>query len=417
MNTRSIPHRTILRAVDLSKMTTISSDDLLEASPDQYQEIRRSATKARNNGNVAYVCEKCGFPVYAPREPKTRLPFWKHHKNAPINCPWWTGNPSKIDEISARQFQGAQESVLHLTLKSVIKEILFLDPNTEKDSVKIEEYLIDDEGRRRPDVQATYAGRPIAIEIQLATTQIPIIVGREDFYARNNRSLLWVTWQFDDQVDRSKMRTAFEDIFYSHNKNLFSLDSEVITEAKNRKSFLVRAFWENELTAWKSQIYALSELNWPDSGLPYAVAPPLPWYLDWRQRWLKATTNDGIFWEDRDRLQEELATQFGHSKQEVESLNIQDFAELLNCILSFVTGRPVGSDQKNLIEVINTFLYSKRHHRYASMMKKVLKQTKHGYILHRDSVKSKFENAFQTEQETRHTIVGRLVVQLFQELF
>jgi hypothetical protein len=279
MNTRSIPHRTILRAVDLSKMTTISSDDLLEASPDRYQEIRRSATKARNNGNVAYVCEKCGYPVYAPREPKTRLPFWKHHKNAPINCPWWTGNPSKIDEISARQFQGAQESVLHLTLKSVIKEILLLDPNTEKDSVKIEEYLIDDEGRRRPDVQATYAGRPIAIEIQLATTQIPIIVGREDFYARNNRSLLWVTWQFDDQVDRSKMRTAFEDIFYSHNKNLFSLDSEVIKEAKNRKSFLVRAFWENELTAWKSQIYALSELNWPDSGLPYAVAPPLPWYL------------------------------------------------------------------------------------------------------------------------------------------
>jgi len=414
MKTRSIPHRTILRAVDLSSMTIITSNDLLNASRDRYQEIRRSATKARNKGNVSYVCEKCGYPVYAPLEPKTRLPFWKHHKNAPINCPWWTGDPSKVDEVSARQFQGAQESVLHLTLKSVIKEILLLDPNTEKDSVKLEEYLIDNEGRRRPDIQATYAGRPIAIEIQLATTQIPIIVGREDFYERNNRSLLWVTWQFDDQVERSKMRTAFEDIFYSHNQNLFSLDAEVIKEAKNRKSFLVRAFWENKSAAWESQIYALSELNWPDSGLPYAVSP---WHLDWRQRWLEATTNNGIYWEDRDRLQEEFVIQFGLNKEEVESLNIQDFSALLNCILSFVTGRPVGSDQKNLIEVINTFLHSKRHHRYARMMKKVLKQTNHGEILQRDSVKAKFENALQTEQETRQTNVGRLVVQLFQELF
>lgn len=295
MKAKSIPHRTLMRAIDLSRMTAITSDDLLNADPDRYQEIRRSATRARNKGKAAYVCEKCGYPVYAPREPVTRLPYWKHHKNAPKNCPWWTGNPSKIDEVNARQFQGAQESILHLTLKSVIKEILLLDPNTEKDSVKIEEYLIDDEGRRRPDIQATYAGRPIAIEIQLATTQIPIIVGREDFYARNNRSLLWITWQFDDQVERSKMRTAFEDIFYSHNQNLFSLDTEVIKEAKNRKSFLVRAFWENGITAWESSIYSLLELNWPDSGLPYAVAPALPWHLDWRQRCLTQSLTTVFF--------------------------------------------------------------------------------------------------------------------------
>jgi hypothetical protein len=87
-------------------MTTISSDDLLEASPDRYQEIRRSATKARNNGNVAYVCEKCGYPVYAPREPKTRLPFWKHHKNAPINL------KKSVELNPARIFQHCYNTVI-----------------------------------------------------------------------------------------------------------------------------------------------------------------------------------------------------------------------------------------------------------------------------------------------------------------
>lgn len=132
---------------------------------------------------------------------------------------------------------------------------------------------------------------------------------------------------------------------------------------------------------------------------------------------LDAITNDGIFWEDRDRLLEELTTQFGFNKQELESRNTQDIADLLNCIFSFTTGRPVGSGQKNLIEVINTFLYAKRHHPYARMMKTVLKQTSNGEILQRDSVKTKFQDALRTEQETRQTFVGKMIVQLFQELF
>lgn len=226
--------RTLKRAVRLRDMTVISSDDLLRIDADGYQEIRRAATRARNEGQPAFVCDHCGFAVYAPREPKTRLPFWRHHKGAPRSCPWWTGEPGSTDEVSASQFQGAQESPLHLRVKHLVAELLAADPRTEPGSVVVDEYVVCGESRRRPDVRAVYDGKPIAIEIQLATTQIPIIVAREDFYQREGRHLIWLTWNFVP-VERAHLLTAFEDIFYSHNKNLFSLDDVVVSESEPRR--------------------------------------------------------------------------------------------------------------------------------------------------------------------------------------
>ena len=274
--------RTLKRAVRLRDMVVITSDDLLQIDADGYQEVRRSATRARNDGQAAFVCDHCGFPVYAPREPNTRLPFWRHHKGAPRSCPWWTGEPGSTDEVSASQFQGAQESPLHLRVKNLVAELLNADPLTEPGSIVVDEYVVCGESRRRPDVRATYDGKPFAIEIQLATTQIPIIVAREDFYQREGRHLIWLTWNFVP-VERAHLLTAFEDIFYSHNKNLFSIDDEVVAECRARKAFLVRAFWEHG-SGWNSKITALPELEWPPSGLPYAVAPPPPWHMEFRAR-------------------------------------------------------------------------------------------------------------------------------------
>lgn len=201
------PLRTLKRAVRLSDMSVVTSDQLLGLDPDAYHEIRRQVTRARIDGSAAFVCEHCGFAVYAPREPKSRLPFWRHHKGAPHNCPWWTGNPRTTDEVSGLQFDGIQESFLHKQLKQTVAELLRIDPLTEPNSVIVDEYLAHEGNRRRPDIRAQYDGRPIAIEIQLATTQIPIIVAREDFYRREGRHLIWLTWNFF-QNERDRLLTA-----------------------------------------------------------------------------------------------------------------------------------------------------------------------------------------------------------------
>jgi len=407
--------RTLKRAVRLQDMAVITSDDLLQIDADGYQEIRRSATRARNDGLAAFVCDHCGFPVYAPREPNTKLPFWRHHKGTPRSCPWWTGEPGSTDEVSASQFQGAQESPLHLRVKNIVAELLGADPLTEPGSVVVDEYVVCGESRRRPDVRATYDGKPIAIEIQLATTQIPIIVAREDFYRREGRHLIWLTWNFVP-VERAHLLTAFEDIFYSHNKNLFSLDDGVVAEGRARGSFLVRAFWEHG-SGWNSKIAALPELEWPSSGLPFAVAPPPPWHLDFRARWLAGTTHGGTPWPIRRDLLVELADELQDDEIDATSLEELDIGALLNAILSFVSGQPVGSAQRNLTELINTFLSSERRHRFARVMRKIISVTVGADLLEKPSVAAKFATALQSAQDEPESVTGNVALLLFPELF
>ncbi|MGX5845216.1 DUF6035 family protein [Mesorhizobium sp. ArgA1] len=396
-------------------MQTISSDELIAAGPDRYHEIRRTATRARNEKTDVFVCENCGYAVYAPREPRTRLPYWRHRKGAPRDCPWWTGDPSSIDEVNASQFQGAQESPLHLKIKNTIAELLNADPLTEPGSVVTDEYLVTAEGRRRPDVRAVYAEKPIAVEVQLATTQIPIIDARESFYEREGRHLIWLTWNFVP-VDRSRMLTAFEDIFYSHNKNLFSFDEEVLAVSKADGSARVRAFWEGE-TGWESKVVRLTDLTWPETGLPFAVEPRPPWHEDFRARWLDATSENGTRYPDRVHLLDELASKLNMEGVDGAALSEADFESLLNCMLSFVLKRPVGSRQRNLAEVINTFLAGSRRHNFARLMRKVVVSTGSGELLDRASVREKFSIAEQEPQDGPETVTGRIALMLFPELF
>jgi Family of unknown function (DUF6035) len=409
------PHRTLKRAVRLSDMGVITSDELLKLDSDSYQEIRRTVTRARNEGTSAFVCDECGFPIYAPREPTTKLPFWRHHKGAPKICPWWTGDPGSTDDISASQFKGAQESPLHHRLKNTVAELLRLDQLTETDSVVIDEYVAFGAERRRPDVRAVYDGRPIAIEIQLATTQIPIIVAREDFYNKEGRHLIWLTWNFAP-VERAHLLTAFEDIFYSHNKNLFSLDDGVIAASRAANKFLIRAFWEHG-SGWGSKVTDLQELQWPESGLPFAIAPPPPWHLQFRQSWLDATSTTGTHWLARREHLAELAIRLNIDGLDVAALEEADFESLLNVVLSFVAGRPIGSAQSNLIEVINTFLSVTRRARYARILRKVILVTVGDDILQRKSVAEKFVTADDKEQDGPNSFMGKAALLLFPELF
>jgi hypothetical protein len=210
--------------------------------------------------------------------------------------------------------------------------------------------------------------------------------------------------------------TAFEDIFYSHNKNLFSLDDAVVSESRENGTFLLRAFWEHG-SGWNSKITTLPDLEWPSSGLPYAVAPPPPWHRDFRARWLAATTPQGTPWPARNALLSELAEKFADDSIDASTLEEIDIGALINAILSFVEGKPVGSAQKNLTEVINTFLASERRFRFARIMRKVIAVTGVSEILDKLSVAAKFSRATEDDQDGPESLTGRVVLRLFSELF
>lgn len=407
--------RSIRHAVDLETMTTISSDDLMALSTDDYHEIRRAATGGRLDGIYRYACAQCGHGVYAPREPTRRLPYWRHFRGAPVSCEWWTGDPESVDRVSAAQFEGAQESPLHVTIKNTVADLLNADPLMEPGSVRVDEYVAGGSGRRRPDVRATYADKKIAFEVQLATTQIPIIMARERFYEAEGYRLVWLTWQFSPGP-RARMLTAFEDIYYSHNHNIFSLDPETVRESRKQDRVLLRVYWERD-AAWQSKLVPLANLNWLENGLAYAVAPPLPWHLDFRERWLALCRGRRPTWIEQAPLVEELMDVFGIEDQSTYAFAESGIVDIVNCTLSFYENHPVGSDQKNLIEVLNTFFHAESRHPYVRLIERVARVAGNQEILERDSVRRKLEHARRSSRQAGQTsTIGRMTLTLFPEL-
>ncbi|MBA4806905.1 DUF6035 family protein [Brevundimonas sp.] len=406
------PQRTLERATDLSTGATLSSDDLLAIDPDRYQRIRRNAAAARREGGAAYVCEMCGHAVYAPKEARTLLPYWRHHKGAPTTCPWWTGDPATVDQRSAAQFQGAQESPLHSWLKHQVGAVLALDPATETGSIHIDEYLKGETGSRRPDVRAVNGSRKLAFEIQLSSTQLPIIDSREHFYGREGYHLIWLTWKFQ-AVPRRLMLTAFLDIFYSHNKNLFSLDEEVLARAREEGRFLVRCHWE-EGREWRSTILPLADLTWPASGLPYGVSP---WRVDFLRRWCEAVEDGRLPWQARQDLLAELIEHLALPDMAPRDLDDLQIPVLISMILSLELGRPVASKQSNLVEMLNTFFSnSAERHKFAGLIRRVAGATNQGVALEKQSVARKLRASLTSPQITQGSVEGRIVHRLFPEI-
>ena len=402
--------RTLKSATRLRDMRPLTSDDLLAMPESDYFALRHEVTRAHRRGEALYACALCGHSVYAPLVPSTQKPFWRHHAGAPADCPWWTGDPMGVDRVSALQFRGAQESPLHLRVKAIVARMLEADPATEPGSVVVDRYLEGVEGRRRPDVRATVSGRPLTFEIQLATTQVPIIVAREDFYARERRSLLWLTWAFDPS---RFIPASFKDILHSHNGTLFSLDEEVLTAAERSGNFTLKAFRRVADDGWSAELCELTDLVWPTHGLAHLPDRELAWILEFRRRWATSRRPDGTEPPEEAGLVSELL-----AVTPAPEVSRRDVASVLDFLASVHEGKPIASAQRNLRALLHTFLEPDRRRRYARLARYALASCKRQDVLDDFKVAGKLSARMrENEQETRDGPMGRVVLFLYPEWF
>ena len=113
----------------------------------------------------------------------------------------------------------------------------------------------------------------------------------------------------------------------------------------------------------------------------------------------------------------ELADRLSDVEADAETLSDLDTGTLINVVLSFLLRQPVGSAQKNLTEVINTFLSSDRRHRFARLMQKVISVTSGPEFLEVKSVANKFYSARQSDQDGPESVIGKVALLLFPDLF
>lgn len=404
----NLPNRSLREVVDLTRKKLIAAEDLLNFGPDEVDLVRKTCRSASNAGEVVYICRKCEHPAYLQHDLNKR-PMWAHRPRAPKGCEWYTGDPASEDAVNANKFHGNQESKIHLMIKQEIASILESDQQTELNSVIVDQYLIGANGRRRPDVRATYGGKPIAIEVQLATTLLPTIVDRAEFYKTEERHLIWVTYS-SSATNFETLRVAFRDIYYEHSKCLFSVDNETFKQSRDELKLYFRATWFRDGKNL-NKIISLDELKWPAGAPPY-LHPPIPdKLLDWRKKW-RATV---IPFERKEEIKKLIAQ--GLQEKEIEDEKCWVISEAISTFDSVVEGKPQHSAQNILIEKLNTFLTTIRHHEFANLLKHAVRFSDHRDLLKKQSLKKKIHIAENAHQLQANSVACKLITKLFPEWF
>lgn len=438
----NIVRRRLKRALDTTESRIITSDDLLGMPSTEYQQVRRAATLSVKAGSARYLCCRCGHPVYAPNYAKG--PGWKHFRGAPETCEWWTGETSSADEVSARQFQGQQESPLHVKAKNLVADLLRADHRVA--DVVVDEILYGETGYKKPDVRAEFGDRPIAVELQLSTTQIPVIVERELFYRQEGRHLIWLAWDFEP-CPYQDVRQAFRDIATAHSENLFTIDAETIEESKRRKCLAFRVLWWNG-EGCHHKVATLDDLEWPKERLPFVVRLEQPARLNRHEIVVEASPEAakpsptpplspqeaGERWaQEHKRLWKEVAA----SKPSWEIVKsdfwywmlmgadadelLDDEAEadlaidVINLAVSFDNGHPIASRQRNLIELLTTFLSSTKRHPYGRLAQRIAVASGRADLLDRPAIKKKLSAAFLVQQRGGQSPAAKIISALFPE--
>lgn len=176
-------------------------------------------------------CGLCGKPVKSVKESiDHRRAHFRHLFESDANaCPWSTGETLDEETVRKRKYRGATESEEHQRLKHRIADLLRRQYGD--DRVTVEGRIVgNDEGWRQPDVFLRMPdGRGVAIELQLSTTFLSVIVERTRFYQRNGLYLLWVLRAPNDK--NWGLRTAEWDIYYLNRETAYFL-----TDGADRRS-------------------------------------------------------------------------------------------------------------------------------------------------------------------------------------
>jgi len=226
----------------------------------------RAATTGQTRGAPEIVCAECEWPVYSPDDQKRRR-YFQHKKGFPETC-CYSGEGRDPRQVDAEKFDGQQEGHRHRELKEWLYEIISFS-ETATGVAKEWHIRLPDGTFARPDVFAeNWLGAPIAFDIQLATTQMPTIIRREQFYERGGIRYVWIT----DSDQHQLLRRSFRDIYMRNDGQIFGLDEEVLRTSRDRKvpvfriHRLVPGLAKDGLRPkFKDRIYGVEEIDW---GMP-----------------------------------------------------------------------------------------------------------------------------------------------------
>jgi hypothetical protein len=329
-------------------------------------QLRTAIKEGQQQGRPLYACSICSVPVSLLMHAQSGLFFFRHLVEDG-RCSAVTRGELSREEIDARKYNGAKESLLHIRTKSWVADSLRADPNFSCIEIEARWKGAVTGTWRKPDVRAIYTRPldgvkiPIAFEVQLSTTYLDVIVERRSFFRAEGGLLFWIFAEFKDDG----RRLTQDDVFFNNNQNAFIVNSASASASSSSGQFELICMWSEPPPG--SARLETKLVSFDDLTLDTAAQQA--YYFDFygRQRsideaaikdtarlreqfeaaWLALTTGDGNFSEAWNKAHRQFRAVGIPLPPKSWDLRPQ----LLDALYSAKHGRPIGWRYKKFIEV------------------------------------------------------------------
>lgn len=412
-------------------------------------QLRLSVKTSILEGEPQYLCAECFTPVYLCCRRSTRRFFFRHTIEDG-RCGASTRGELTHEEIQARKYNGAKESLLHRQMKQWLVESLIASGQfTDIKQESRWKGMVTGKWRQ-PDVSALYHGQRVAFEVQLSTTFLDVIALRRLFYLKEGGLLFWVFAKFEE----FSRRLTMDDVFFNNNQNAFLVSGLTRDASFAAGDFLLDCVWaippdylstdepllqrqrvsfrELTLDPLKQQAYFFDYASACSERETEYEAERASWPGEFERWWIELAdrceslydqedeaadfpNNAPRHWGDGGMMKETPLRFYGH--------DLRIPAGVLDAFYSVKYGRPIGVNRKHFIEVAHWFVPA--YPRYLLWFRKALKVWIRGPLLTDQDKSGKWAkrvNEYKTEIQNNPEKYGvdqkhqRLLEWLFPEL-
>lgn len=272
-------NRTIEEVLDIETGEIIFAEDFFAQEESIVISARNTLELSIQSDIPKYKCIYCEQKVKISGkrifDRKVTVYFFAHFKDSD-DCPIKTSSGLNLEKVLAKKYHGLKESEKHIELKNFIAEQLEGEISIAKgvQNVYIEKVVKNSdisENWRKPDVKAKLNEKSLVFELQLSTTFLSVVIGRESFYRKHQIFLIWVFGGLELDGDWQKLME--KDIYYAHKRNVFVLDNEAQKMSKEKGELVLHCFWQTPLIVngkveitWHKKFITLEDLTYDNES-------------------------------------------------------------------------------------------------------------------------------------------------------
>jgi competence CoiA-like predicted nuclease len=275
--------RTIEEVFDIQKGVEVYAKDFFRQPFDVLTQARHEQERANQEKRAKWlVCSTCGENIRilggksAAEILKPGKNFHFAHLHNSKDCPIKTTSKYSREDINRMRYRGIAEGEPHIELKAKLYQGLNLNVlhKGQVSELQLERVVrsLDENEWRKPDINLIFNNRRLAVELQLSTTWLDVIVGRQEFYRQEGIFILWVFNEFDYKDSTRKL--AFSDIIYTNNYNAFIFDEDARAATLAKKDLVLKCYFQHHYAVegqirskWESQLVTLEQLTFDASTL------------------------------------------------------------------------------------------------------------------------------------------------------